>query len=126
MKQNKGESQGLTDYKFFCFHNKPYCVQVDSGRFGEHRQNFYDMDWKPLGIHCTYPCGGEINRPQNFDEMKQVAALLSEGFPFVRVDLYNTHGKVYFGELTFYPSSGYGQFHPENFDFEMGKWFTEY
>lgn len=64
--------------------------------------------------------------PQNFDEMKRVAAQLSAEFPFVRVDLYNVNGSVYFGELTFYPSSGYGKFHPDEFDLELGSYFTEY
>ena len=117
---------GLTDYKFFCFDGMPYCVQVDTGRFEGHRQNYYDMQWQSLGIHCTYPEGEVQACPQNFDEMKQVATRLSADFPFVRVDLYNVNGKVYFGELTFYPSSGYGEFHPDVFDFELGKYFSKY
>ena len=52
--------------------------------------------------------------------MVQVAERLSEGFPHVRVDLYNVMGQIYFGELTFYDGSGYMQFPPDNFDFEMG------
>lgn len=117
---------GLTDYKFFCFNGKPYCVQVDSGRYDKHYQNYYDMQWRSLGVHCTYPEGEEIAEPQNFGEMKQLAAHLSENFPFVRVDLYNLGGKIYFGELTFYPSSGYGKFHPDIFDFQLGGYFTKY
>lgn len=26
--------------------------------------------------------------------------------PFLRVDFYNVNGKIFFGELTFYPASG--------------------
>ena len=58
--------------------------------------------------------------------MLEVAHELSKDFPFVRVDLYNVGGKIYVGELTFYPWSGYVQFTPENFDFELGSYFTEY
>lgn len=116
----------LTDYKFFCFKGEPYCVQVDTGRFDDHHQNYFDMQWKSLGVHCTYPEGEPQEEPQNFDEMKHMAAQLSADFPFVRVDLYNINGKIYFGELTFYPSSGYGKFHPDKFDFQLGKEFTEY
>lgn len=115
---------GLIDYKFFCFNGKPYCVQVDSGRYARHYQNYYDMQWRSLGVHCTYPEGEGLAEPQNFGEMKQLAARLSEDFPFVRVDLYNIDGMVYFGELTFYPSSGYGRFHPDNFDIQLGGYFT--
>lgn len=122
--EGEGDKNGLTDYKIFCFNGSPYCVQVDHGRFGNHKQNFYDMNWNPLGVHCSYPEGDNLICPKNFDKMKEIAKLLSENFPFVRVDLYNIDGSIVFGELTFYPSSGYGKFHPDQFDFELGKLFT--
>lgn len=118
--------QDLIDYKFFCFNGEPKCVQVDTGRFDGHQQNYYDMLWQSLSVHCTYPEGPLLPIPQNFDEMKRLASQLSSDFPFVRVDLYNINGRIYFGELTFYPSSGYGQFHPDDFDFVLGRYFTEY
>lgn len=122
----KKEAQSLTDYKFFCFDGEPYCVQVDSGRYEQHQQNFYDMQWRTFGVHCTYPEGECVGKPAGFDEMKRLACQLSKDFPFVRVDLYNVGGKIYFGELTFYPSSGYGKFHPDIFDMELGACFSEY
>ena len=36
-----------------------------------------------------------------------LAEKLSSGLPFVRVDLYNVDGTIYFGEMTFYPASGF-------------------
>ena len=120
------KDDSLTDYKFFCFKGTPKYVQIDTGRFNEHRQNYYDMQWHSLGVHCTYPEGKSIPMPQNFDDMKNYAALLSADFPFVRVDLYNVNGRIYFGELTFFPSSGYGKFHPDEFDFTLGSYFTAY
>ena len=77
-------------------------------------------------MHCTYPEGEGVSTPDGFEEMKIIAAQLSKEFPFVRVDLYNVGGKIYFGEITFYPSSGYGKFKPEAFDEELGERFTEY
>ena len=44
---------------------------------------------------------------------------LSEGFPHVRVDLYNVMARIYFGELTFYDGSGYMKFSPDSFDYAM-------
>lgn len=120
------QEQGLIDYKFFCFNGKPYCVQVDTGRFDGHHQNYYDMKWQSLGVHCTYPEGDILQVPQNFEEMKQFATQLSSDFPFVRVDLYNVQGQIYFGELTFYPSSGYGKFYPDIFDYRLGDHFISY
>lgn len=116
----------LSDYKFFCFNGKPLCVQFDTGRFGGHHQNYYDMQWQSLGVHCSYPEGELRPAPKNFEEMKRIAAQLSAEFPFVRVDLYNISGTIYFGELTFYPSSGYGKFYPDDFDKQLGSYFTEY
>ena len=55
--------------------------------------------------------------------MMAVAEKLSAGFPFARVDLYNIGGQIIFGEITFYPWSGYVRFTPDSFDFELGKYF---
>ena len=121
--EEEGNSS-LTDYKFFCFDGIPFCIQVDSGRFEDHRQNFYDLEWNDLGVHCSYPLGEGQERPCGLDEMIEVAKKLSAGFPCVRVDLYNIKGKIIFGEMTFYPSSGYGKFDPDSFDYEMGKFFN--
>ena len=37
--------------------------------------------------------------------MLAIAEKLSQPFPFVRVDLYNQNGRIYFGELTFTPAA---------------------
>ena len=41
------------------------------------------------------------------EKMFELASELSKGIPFVRVDFYNVDGKIYFGEMTFFPASGY-------------------
>lgn len=51
-----------------------------------------------------------------------IAGDISEGLPFVRVDLYENNGKVYFGELTLYPGSGLEEFTPESYDRLLGDW----
>ena len=38
--------------------------------------------------------------------MKELAAILSEGIPFVRIDFFNVNGHLYFGEFTFYDWGG--------------------
>ena len=62
-------------------------------------------------------------KPENLDRMLDIARILSADFPAVRVDLYNIKGEIYFGELTFYPWSGYVQFNPDEFDYDLGKHF---
>lgn len=58
--------------------------------------------------------------PENLNEMISVAEHLSKGFKFLRVDLYNIKGRIYFGELTFYPAAGMGAFVPEVWDGKLG------
>ena len=53
--------------------------------------------------------------------MKKTAEKLSKDFPYVRVDLYCINKKIYFGEMTFYPWTGYVQYTPDEFDYELGK-----
>ena len=64
-----------------------------------------------------------IARPANFERMLAIASQLSTGFDFVRVDLYNVDGRIYFGELTFTPMAGYLKLRPESWDLKLGeKW----
>ena len=114
-----GYPDGPLDYRFYCFDGKPKLVQVDDH---PHSINtFYDLGWKKvdLAYRPTFR-PFEIERPSNFGEMCDVAAALSEGFSFVRVDLYNCAGRVVFGELTFTPASGVLRFKPQNWDMALG------
>lgn len=120
---------GLIDYKFFCFSGRPYVCQIISNRFSNKEHiDFYDMNWNRLvglvGLN-EQATNSSIDWPMPvcFDKMVEIARILSGNFPFVRVDLYNVGGQIYFGELTFYPASGYGSFNPDSFDFELGKQF---
>ena len=42
--------------------------------------------------------------------------------PFLRVDFYNLNGKIYFGELTFYPASGMLPWTIEEADMKIGEY----
>ena len=55
--------------------------------------------------------------------MLEIVKILAADFPAVRVDLYLVQNKIYFGELTFFPWSGYVTFDPDEFDVEAGKKF---
>jgi len=113
---------GINDYKFFCFNGKPEYIVVDKDRYIEHKRNFYDINWNFIKVESDHPYFGDtMAKPDNLDEMIEIASILAEDFPFVRVDLYNIDGEIIFGELTFYPWSGYVQFKPDEFDFTLGK-----
>lgn len=112
----------LFDYRFFCFSGKVHSiwVDVDSGK-PTHKRNIYDLDWTLLPLTVNYPNDKELERkPQNFKKMIELAEILSEGFKFVRVDLYEVDGNIYFGEMTFTPQSGIGEWNPPEYNKLMG------
>lgn len=113
-------NSGLTDYKVFCFHGKAVCIAVDTDRYRGHKRTFYDTQWKPLCVASDQPYGRSLPKPVELSEMLDAAQTLADDFPFVRVDLYLSEHKVWFGELTFYPWSGYVNFTPDAFDFFLG------
>jgi hypothetical protein len=107
----------LFDYKFFCFNGKPEYIFFVSDRQNEAKSDFYNMDWELQSFRWFYEPSGKVHpKPKCFDQMAKYAEILSQGFPFVRVDFYESNGRVYFGELTFFHGSGYGWFKPEEWD----------
>lgn len=123
MKDNSGE---LIDYKIHCFNGKPRFILVCSSRFslGGLREDFYDIDWKLMDVHRpNYPQSDYgIERPHNLNLMLELSEKLSAEIPFLRVDFYEVQEKIYFGELTFYPASGFGKFTPKAWNNKFGKW----
>ena len=120
------EGNDLRDYKFYCFSGKPVYCQVISNRFTKETIDFYDMNWKPqpfngYAIPNKPKSDSVIKPPRRFDEMIKIAETLSYDMAFLRVDLYEIRGKIYFGELTLYPASGFGSFYPEKWNGVFGK-----
>lgn len=115
----------VSDFKFLCFNGQPEYIVLDIDRFTNHKRNIYDVQWNDLHIESDCPCINDrtIERPANLGKMIEIATNLCEDFPAVRVDLYNINGRIYFGELTFFPWSGYVRYKPDSFDYEMGKKF---
>ena len=117
----------LQDYKFFCFNGEPKFCQVITDRNSEEKIDFYDTHWHRLvglvGLN-SHAKNSDITFPQplNYSLMLDVAARLSRNIPFLRVDLYNVCGRIYFGELTFYPYSGMGTFLPSEWNVIMGNY----
>ena len=101
---------GLTDYKFFCFNGYVDCVMVCIDRhLGKPKFYFFDKNWNFLRLNkrgINAPENFTLPKPMGIERMFEIASVLSKGQPFVRVDLYNVDGKIYFGELTFFPDGG--------------------
>lgn len=114
----------LKDYKFFCFNGRVEFCKVDYGRFKEHHANYYDPVWNllPFGeVSCSPDFEKKMDCPPNLDKMMEFACRLSKEIPFARIDLYNIKGHSFFGEITFFPAGGMGQFTPIEADEEIGK-----
>lgn len=111
------------DYKFFVYDGRAYYIQVDYGRFTEHRRNFYSTDWDFIPTtYQHYPnTDGPMPAPSNLKEMVVIAEKIGKQFDFVRVDLYSTPKGILFGEVTFYPGAGRGPFVPEIWDEKFGE-----
>lgn len=125
LEEKESTFEGINDYKIMCFNGQPEFIIFDVDRFTDHKRNIYDLDWNVLEVSTDKKnIDREIPKPEGLDEMIEVAKILSEDFPFVRVDLYYVNNKIYFGELTFYPWTGYVQFDPDEFDYTLGNKFN--
>ena len=120
------ESGELRDYKIFCFDGVPRAMFIASDRFDKKEEtkfDFFDMDFNHLPFTNGHPnATKKIEKPRGFEEMKQLAAKLSQGIPHVRVDFYDIKGKIYFGEMTFFHWSGMKSFVPVDWDYTFGSW----
>lgn len=115
----------LPDYKFFCFNGQPKYCQVISGRETKKSIDFFDHNWEHQLFHepRNYPFAEvEPSRPDALEKMWLAATKLAKDKPFSRIDFYEVGGSVYFGEITFFPTSGMGGFDPEEWDDIFGSW----
>ncbi len=93
------------DYKIYCFNGKAKCILVCSEREKKLKLSYYDLDWNRVNYEkASWGSTKDIKKPNKLEDMIKYAEILSEGFPFVRVDLYNDNGKIIFGEMTFTPA----------------------
>lgn len=123
-----GGERGAVDYKFYCFNGEPKFLYLSQG-LEEHataKIGFVNMDWTRMGMHRRdfeefedLPA-----KPRTFSEMVELAKILSKMFPFARADFYENNGKVYFGEMTFYPGGGFTVFSPAEWDKRLGDWIS--
>ena len=123
---NNGEE--LADYKIHCFNGEPKMILVCRDRFKESglTEDFFSEKWEHLPVKrpAHSNAAEPIEKPQQLEEMLMLAKKLANGIPFVRVDFYVIEGNIYFGELTFFPMSGFETFVPESWDSVFGQWIS--
>ena len=121
--KNEDEEE-LKDYKLFCFNGKPKIILVCSERFSSSNmcETWFDEDWNLMDIiEGNHRVDKNIKPPQSFKKMKYLASQLSKNIPFVRIDFYEVNSKIYFGEMTFFPASGFEKFEPKEWDKKLGE-----
>jgi hypothetical protein len=115
------------DYKFNCFSGRVEFIYVSIDREDRNYRRIYDRNWAPMGMtwaprgksHSKFD-GPDIDPPPNLDEMIDVAERLARDFDYIRIDLYHTGGRIYFGEITQYHGSGFELILPEALDLHYG------
>lgn len=117
------KTKELRDYKFFCFNGKMKFFKIDFNRLTYHQANYYNKNGILLKFGekvCPPDYEKKLEMPINLKKMIKLAETLSKNIPFLRVDFYEINGDIYFGELTFFPASGFGKFVPEDWDEKLG------
>lgn len=118
----------LADYKVYCFDGNPFCILVCTDRnVAKTTFSYFDCDWNPLHNVLNEKLKGSdvaIPKPDCLKLLLEYASILAKGHPQVRVDFYITHGKIYFGEMTFTSEGGYDGDITKEFCIEMGKHIT--
>ena len=116
----------LNDYKFYCFNGKVTYCEVITGRRTKKQIDFFDLNWNHIDFTFNeYEYADERpTKPECFDTMVEVADILCKDKPYSRIDLYVVGNKVYFGEITLFPASGFRGFHPEEWNVRLGEMIT--
>lgn len=116
----------LQDYKLFCFNGETKMVLVCTDRYEQQgmSEDFFDSQWNHLPVkRPKHPNASQtIKKPATLSNMIEHASVIGRNIPFARVDFYEIEGKAYFGEITFYPASGFEKFQPEKWDRKIGEW----
>ena len=127
--ENKpGEEDDLPDYKWYCFGGEPKYCQVIQDRSKSQTIDFFDTNWKHLEFIGLSPTAKNAVtppiQPVSLEKQIMIAKELSNGIPFSRIDLYEVGGEVFFGEITLFPASGFGEFYPHKYNAVLGDMIT--
>lgn len=118
------DDEQLRDYKVFCFNGMPKMIRVDTDRFTNHKQDFFDTEWNIIeGGNMGFPVSGRnIEKPSCLKELLEYAKKLSAPFIHARIDFYIVKDKIIFGEITFTNGAGFDRCSNYEFDLKMGEW----
>ena len=105
----------VLDYMVRCINGEPISMSVQQKSIS--KQNSYNIK----GNLILAPQLFKIPKPVKFNELLNLARLLSKGFEFVRIDFFiDINDDIYFSEFTFTPAGG-NQIFPYNIEKKLGK-----
>ena len=117
-----GKIGKLDDVKIMCFHGEPRIIQIDRGRFRNHRRDFYDIKGNHLPVSLKYDnAGAPFAYHDQLDRLLDLSRQLCRNFTFMRADFYVDGDAIYVGELTSFPSNCVHGFRPAQADLEIAK-----
>lgn len=123
MIDEKNPERSIDDYKFYCFGGEPKMMLMVTDRSTDCRFDFFDMDFNHLDVKRSHPNSDKpIEKPKMFEEMREIAVKLAKDKKFVRIDLYELNGQIYFGEYTFFAGGGFQLFEPPEWERKLGDW----
>lgn len=116
-----GSGYQLKDYKIFCFNGVPKIILICSERQTNLKETWFDEYFKKIDVtEGGHETDNSIKKPKELKEMMDLAKKLSKNMVFLRTDFYIVKNKVYFGEITLFPASGYERFVPEEWNRKLG------
>ena len=119
------ETNGLIDYKFYCFNGEPKFLYVSEGLENHDTASisFVSLKWEKLPFYRNDYRPFEVlpEKPKHFEEMIEVSRKMARGMKFIRVDLYEINNQIYFSEYTLHPCSGFMPFNDDRYDYDIGK-----
>ncbi|MBR1965312.1 MAG: glycosyl transferase [Lentisphaeria bacterium] len=114
------------DYKFMCYWGEPkFVLAICDRENSQYSISYYDTTWNKLDVKYKGKKvfdNKDVKKPENFSKMLEISEVLSKNFPLVRVDFYEIDSKILLGEMTFYPTGGYGKYEPREWDQKAGEW----
>ena len=116
------ERDGIVDYKFHCINGKVQSCLVCYNRNRGLCLDSYSTSWERTDYIKEQFYGDRvfIDRPKQLDYMLEVSSVLSAGFEYCRVDLYEIDGIVKFGEMTFSPAANIMKYYKQNYLNKLG------
>ena len=95
------DDDNIIDYKIFCYKGSARAIQVDFNRANDHSRSIYDIKWNKIDISIDFKMNEKkLEKPNNLNEMINIAEKISKYFNFIRIDMYTNNKEIFVGEIT--------------------------